>query len=44
MCCQESGEREATVQLHCPNAPSARPNTEGYANEIYCFVLNAFVA
>jgi hypothetical protein len=25
MCCQESGEREATVQLFCPNAPSDQP-------------------
>ena len=25
MCCQESGEREATVSLFCPNAPPDQP-------------------
>merc|ERR550534_2037692 len=25
MCCQESGEREATVSLFCPNAPADQP-------------------
>jgi len=25
MCCQESGEREATVQLFCPNASADQP-------------------
>ena len=25
MCCQESGEREATVQLYCPKASADQP-------------------
>jgi hypothetical protein len=28
MCCQESGEREATVTLSCPKAPPGSPKVQ----------------
>ena len=34
MCCQESGEREAVVQLFCPKAKSGEPKVRRVSNGI----------
>ena len=37
MCCQESGEREAVVQLFCPKAKSGDPKIRSVSS-VYCRV------
>ena len=37
MCCQESGEREAVVQLFCPKAKSGDPKIRR-VRSVYCRV------
>lgn len=37
MCCQESGEREATVTLSCPKAPPGSPKSQKVC-ENYCLL------